>query len=591
MIRTVSHLFVVFIVLTLVACGGSGGGSTSAGSQDSGDAFPNDPPEVSDSDGDGVSDSDDEFPENSNEWVDTDADGVGDNSDAFPEDPTESSDNDLDGVGNNADAFPDDPTETVDSDGDGFGDNYDELPLDPSALADMDGDGLADDNDPDADGNGQADVLQNIVTSKQEFSVEMGSLIEFSVLGRDAKGQTLEGSDQGDWYIHYTVYEGRDSSREVFYDHHGDFGYGEYDEIKKRWDVKFPSPSKEGEYRILLSLYCTGEGAECYETVLDSNTVDIFFDITCSDESCNDRPDELPGIQVTDSAEANFVEKLITKPNGEIVALFTRNLENSFVLMFSESDDNGITWTKPIAIADDIYGDYQISSSDDNQLLILGHCDNLCVNVQDQSGEWSRTEIGLLSELHGCSDSSCTGFGGRDLIREEETYILAYAFQSNVYIIKSFDLVNWSDPVAVVANELGEAPVHSVDIMRAEDGTYWLVGFSGAGEVSTLTSNDADIWSRRKTFAKSPSNAGSIHLQEHEGAAVLTSTYFGDLTLQYLEGEDARMIVDLGEAPVPVAYNTVLKNGQVGTVFSQYINGQVDVFFIAQEVDEIVHAF
>jgi hypothetical protein len=53
---------------------------------------------------------------------------VGDNGDAFPSDPSESVDSDGDGVGDNADAFPDDPDETADSDGDGVGDEADVFP-------------------------------------------------------------------------------------------------------------------------------------------------------------------------------------------------------------------------------------------------------------------------------------------------------------------------------------------------------------------------------------------------------------------------------------------------------------------------------
>jgi hypothetical protein len=102
---------------------------------DNGDAFPNDPTEWADSDGDGVGDNADAFPNDPTETTDTDGDGVGDNSDAFPTDPTESVDTDGDGVGDNADAFPGDPTETVDTDGDGIGNNAD---------LDDDADGLSD---------------------------------------------------------------------------------------------------------------------------------------------------------------------------------------------------------------------------------------------------------------------------------------------------------------------------------------------------------------------------------------------------------------------------------------------------------------
>ena len=50
---------------------------------------------------------------------------MGDNADAFPGDPTETTDTDGDGVGDNADAFPKDPNESIDNDNDGLGDNTD----------------------------------------------------------------------------------------------------------------------------------------------------------------------------------------------------------------------------------------------------------------------------------------------------------------------------------------------------------------------------------------------------------------------------------------------------------------------------------
>lgn len=72
-----------------------------------------------DSDGDGAADSEDAFPFDPGESVDTDGDGVGNNAD---------DDDDGDGYGDDADAFPLDPDEWLDTDGDGVGDNAD---LDP----------------------------------------------------------------------------------------------------------------------------------------------------------------------------------------------------------------------------------------------------------------------------------------------------------------------------------------------------------------------------------------------------------------------------------------------------------------------------
>ncbi|WP_166260723.1 malectin domain-containing carbohydrate-binding protein [Marinobacter salicampi] len=82
--------------------------------------------DVLDSDGDGVVDSEDAFPFDPAEWKDTDGDGIGDNSDP---------DRDGDGVLNEEDVFPDDSTEWADSDGDGVGDNADFYPYDPALYA------------------------------------------------------------------------------------------------------------------------------------------------------------------------------------------------------------------------------------------------------------------------------------------------------------------------------------------------------------------------------------------------------------------------------------------------------------------------
>ena len=174
-----------------------------------------------DSDGDGVPDDEDAFPEDPTEWVDTDGDGTGNNADldddddgltdeeeaelgtnpllkdtdgdgsndgqdAFPLDPSESEDTDGDGIGNNADldddndgvsdimdAFPLDPMETTDTDGDGIGNNADDdddnddvpdiddaFPLDASESVDSDNDGTGDNADLDDDNDDLPDTWE-----------------------------------------------------------------------------------------------------------------------------------------------------------------------------------------------------------------------------------------------------------------------------------------------------------------------------------------------------------------------------------------------------------------------------------------------
>ena len=135
------------------------------------DAFPNDPSEQMDFDGDGrgdnadtdddndgATDEYDPFPFDATEWADADGDGVGDNGDAFPRNRFETLDSDGDGVGDNGDAFPKDAAETVDTDNDGVGNNGDVFPFDTREWLDTDGDGTGDNADTDDDGDGVADV-------------------------------------------------------------------------------------------------------------------------------------------------------------------------------------------------------------------------------------------------------------------------------------------------------------------------------------------------------------------------------------------------------------------------------------------------
>ena len=123
-----------------------------------------------DDDDDGVVDSDDAFPSNPTEWADTDGDGIGNNADGDDDgdgwgDPTESdcgsdpmdgevSPKDIDGDGACNIQDPDD-------DGDGVADENDAFPLDNAEWLDTDGDGLGDNSDQDDDGDQFVDEYES----------------------------------------------------------------------------------------------------------------------------------------------------------------------------------------------------------------------------------------------------------------------------------------------------------------------------------------------------------------------------------------------------------------------------------------------
>ncbi len=167
------------------------------------DAFPNEPSQWLDADGDGYGDNSTGFqPDKCGQYgtslwssvynstsgqmedvehfgcPDRDGDGYADSFDAFPDDPTQWADRDGDGcgenmTGNNPDLFIDDGVQCVDSDGDGYGDvpsgdNGDWYPTDPTQWKDTDSDGYGDNPD-----GTEADICP----------LEYGTLSEPSVRG------------------------------------------------------------------------------------------------------------------------------------------------------------------------------------------------------------------------------------------------------------------------------------------------------------------------------------------------------------------------------------------------------------------------
>lgn len=122
-----------------------------------GDAFPNDPTQWNDSDGDGGDFANDEVSSCGDNQT-------GNNPDLFPTDGSQCKDTDGDGYGDNnvpgGDAFPLDGTQWNDSDGDGFGDNTygnngDFCPDDYAPNVEIEGARGC----PDTDGDGVVDIL------------------------------------------------------------------------------------------------------------------------------------------------------------------------------------------------------------------------------------------------------------------------------------------------------------------------------------------------------------------------------------------------------------------------------------------------
>ncbi len=107
-----------------------------------------------DHDGDCVADGEDAFPSDPDEWLDTDGDGVGDNADV---------DQDADGLSNTEEVVAGTDPVDSDSDDDGVLDGSDNCPLhgDSNDQTDTDDDGVGDVCDDDLDNDGLSDADEN----------------------------------------------------------------------------------------------------------------------------------------------------------------------------------------------------------------------------------------------------------------------------------------------------------------------------------------------------------------------------------------------------------------------------------------------
>ncbi|HIF45234.1 MAG TPA: hypothetical protein EYQ73_00315 [Candidatus Poseidoniales archaeon] len=177
------------------------------GTTDSQDAFPADPTQTEDSDGDGFGDEADgneadAFPDDFSQWADTDGDGHGDNidgnsSDQFPFNPDQWQDSDGDGYGDEmngeqGDRYPEDSSQWADRDFDGYGDNFDGFNGD--ACPDTNGFSTLDRlGCPDSDRDGYSDPTDNW-SGTEGADTMINDISQWSDLDGDGYGDNLTGN-------------------------------------------------------------------------------------------------------------------------------------------------------------------------------------------------------------------------------------------------------------------------------------------------------------------------------------------------------------------------------------------------------------
>jgi hypothetical protein len=123
-------ILLIFLVSSFYAGCLKAPDTDSDGHSDPVDAFPKDPSEWEDSDGDGIGDNAEKDNGTNPLNPDSDGDGYIDSNDLDPLDANVSIDSDGDSFPDSGDAFPEDPEEWADTDNDGYGDNSDSYPED-----------------------------------------------------------------------------------------------------------------------------------------------------------------------------------------------------------------------------------------------------------------------------------------------------------------------------------------------------------------------------------------------------------------------------------------------------------------------------
>ena len=143
-----------------------------------------------DIDGDGTTNGDDAFPENPSESADSDGDGLGDNGDNCPGAANvDQADQDDDGVGDVCDS---------DVDGDGAANTADNCPTQSNSdQADLDEDGVGDVCDSDVDGDGAANTADNCLTESNSDQADLDGDGRGDVCDSDIDGDGVDNAD--DW--------------------------------------------------------------------------------------------------------------------------------------------------------------------------------------------------------------------------------------------------------------------------------------------------------------------------------------------------------------------------------------------------------
>lgn len=542
-----------------------------------------------DDDNDGIRDSDDDFPRNPEESRDTDRDGIGNNADEdddndqtldedddFPLDPSEQTDTDADGEGDNAD---------FDDDNDGVADFDDAFPLDADESEDFDGDRVGDNRDNDDDNDGKSDVGDGIDVVGHKNRYQAQEMISLRIRGKNPQGERIY-PDAG-WHVQYYTFDTR--NEDTYLTSYTDEGLynASYSTLDDEWIVEFPAPRYAGTFFTRVSLYCSrGFSSECGEGQYEGEDFRFTYHVSCPGDTCEGAIVDEPGVNISDSANPSEALAAVTRPSGQLVALYNELIDVDRVNFIASSSNQGANWnTAEISFG---YGAAALASNENGRLHVFQRCDNeLCVFQENTAGPWNRYAMFSLGNFDGCRlGCDINEYVPRSILIDASnnivvTYTGGVYPDTAIYVSRSRDFLSWTRPVKISD---GDTTHVESSIVQDSQGNY-LVAYSSYadGAIIVKTSTDLNEWVEVERFSTSTSAHMSVSLILVDGGARL---FFGSERLLYSSFYDSESAefsaLEVVDDDIPFgAYPVNLIDGGLGYIYIRDINEQRDVFFEA----------
>ena len=546
----------------------------------------------SDDDNDGVADLEDAFPEDATEWRDFDKDNIGDNAD---------SDDDNDGISDQDDVFPYDVSEWQDSDADSIGDNRDtdddndgvndendQFPLNRTEQYDFDNDGVGDNLDNDDDNDGITDDIDEftIVGFKSEYRKEE----EIHLLIRAKSGFDIPDTPTSGFHIQYYTYDiANESTRIERYIEQG-FYNAQYNSGKAAYEVRFPAPPYEADFKTVVSFYCSIIDSPCDQRPYVQNEHTLRYEVICSqDETCERIIDENPGpVVVSGSTESYFPGSFIKDSLGRLLVSYLATSATNYYDSISVSYDNGNSWSLLRRSEQDSFSEKTLlHSSSDVTLRSIQSCEltKLCISQQSRSGFWSQIGTFDVSKTFGCRGSNCFEIPIQSDLLEFKNgeYALMFSYEINgslnILITKTTDFTNWSVPVVV--NDEANADF-GARILELSDGSLVVAHISYAPRgIGIFKSTDSgNTWTKTQHIEKDSFASSEVSLIEDEGQVRLFYVNRGTLYFQKMD-EQGIFQNPISLIPIESFEPLVIKqnDGTYGAVYSRSLNEKSNIFY------------